>query len=321
MGLLGTYNRDPTDDLTTLTGTVARATGDNSNAAATQMIYESFGQHWLVDGRNDRIGPVLFQDRFKPIYNPQLFANSDYRPVFWPQYLDANASRVFTVEQVKVACMGIPECEYDYMMTGRREVALETLQKRKEFMGVQRRGSKLLISCGPLLKKEGVIKVPPAANYLDGDTVTFSCKPRYFIHGDITRKCVNGTWTPGWWAWCRDRNLEYALKWMTALLSIFAIVLAITIVFCVLWSIRRKKEKHALEDGRDNRRESGRSFDRSDAPLIQPVVDKRASYKSDPSDFLTSTNGSAMNYPVARPPPPPAGYSPRTEVPYGSSVI
>lgn len=39
--------------------------------------------------------------------------------------------------------MGIPECEYDYMMTGRREVALETLQKRKEFMGVQRRGSKL----------------------------------------------------------------------------------------------------------------------------------------------------------------------------------
>lgn len=94
-----------------------------------------------------------------------------------------------------------------------------------------------VISCGPLLKKEGVIKVPPAANYLDGDTVTFSCKPRYFIHGDITRKCVNGTWTPGWWAWCRgmqrvigrdgtnllpiDRNLEYALKWMTALLSIF----------------------------------------------------------------------------------------------------
>lgn len=149
--------------------------------------------------------------------------------------------------------MGIAECEYDYMMTGRREVALETLQKRKEFAGIRRRGSKLctvelalrlshvgaafsclVISCGPLLKKEGVIKVPPAANYLDGDTVTFSCKPRYFIHGDITRKCINGTWTPGWWAWCRgklcilnpeepglDRNLEYALKWMTALLSIF----------------------------------------------------------------------------------------------------
>lgn len=45
MGLLGTYNNDPTDDLTTLTGTVARGSGDNSNAAATQMIYEQFGQH------------------------------------------------------------------------------------------------------------------------------------------------------------------------------------------------------------------------------------------------------------------------------------
>lgn len=54
MGLLGTYNKDPTDDLTTLTGTVARATGDNSNAAATQMIYESFGQHCKVKGGQHR---------------------------------------------------------------------------------------------------------------------------------------------------------------------------------------------------------------------------------------------------------------------------
>ena len=107
-----------------------------------------------------------------------------------------------------------------------------------------------MISCGPLLKKEGVIKIPPAANYLDGDTVTFSCKPKYFLHGDAVRTCINGTWTPGWWVWCRDRNLEYVLKWMTALLSIFGIVLVFTIFFCILWHIRRRKEAEAIEAGK-----------------------------------------------------------------------
>jgi hypothetical protein len=59
------------------------------------------------------------------------------------------------------------------------------------------------ISCGPLLKKEGIIKTPQAANYLDGAVVTFACKPDFYIHGDEVRHCINGTWSPGWWAWCR----------------------------------------------------------------------------------------------------------------------
>lgn len=100
MGLLGTYNGDPTDDLMTITGQVTRVTGDTHNSGTTQMIYETFGTHWLVDGKNERIGNVLFQDKFKPIYNPRLFASADYYPVFWPQYLDLNASRVFSIEQV-----------------------------------------------------------------------------------------------------------------------------------------------------------------------------------------------------------------------------
>ena len=51
----------------------------------------------------------------------------------------------------------------------------------------------LVISCGPLLKKEEVMKTSPAQNYLEGDVATFSCKPKYYIHGDIERRCVNGT--------------------------------------------------------------------------------------------------------------------------------
>uniref|UniRef100_A0A0N5BFW0 AMOP domain-containing protein n=1 Tax=Strongyloides papillosus TaxID=174720 RepID=A0A0N5BFW0_STREA len=254
LGLLGTYNKDPTDDLMTITGTTMRATGDTYTQSTTQQIYEQFGQKWLVDGSNDRIGTPLFQDTFKPIYNPSAFASSDYIPTFWPQTISVNASRVFTLEQVKVACMEVKPCEYDYILTGSREVATTTLQKHKAFLRLQKKGSKLLRSCGPLMKAQGVIKTPPAANYLEGDTVTFSCKPNYYAHGDLVRTCRNTSiWTEGHWVWCRNRNLEIGLKWMTALLSIFGFLLLFTIIFCILWSKRKEKEKYALENGKNIR--------------------------------------------------------------------
>ncbi|CAD6187941.1 unnamed protein product [Caenorhabditis auriculariae] len=248
LGLLGVYNNDPNDDLTTPGGQVVRVSNPTSTASTTQMIYEQFGQYWKLDGSNEALGSILFQEKFKPIYNPLLFAQSGYVPVFWPQYLDMNASRVFTMDQVVSTCQNNPECEYDYIMTGRREVGLTTLRRQKEFLALKKIGSQQLISCGPLLKKEGVVKTPPAANYLDGDRVVFSCKPKYYIHGDIERTCRNGTWSPGWWAWCRDRNLEYALKWMTALLSIFGIVLIFVIMFCILWEARKKRQKEYAEN-------------------------------------------------------------------------
>ncbi|PIO69409.1 AMOP domain protein [Teladorsagia circumcincta] len=216
---------------------------------------------WRVDGKNDKIGSVLFSEQFKPIYNPLLFASTDYTPV-------------------TSTCQGVPQCEYDYTMTGRREVGLTTLRKQKNFFAMQKSGSKQLISCGPLLKKEGVVKTPANANYLDGDSVTFSCKPKYYIHGDIERTCRNGTWSPGWWAWCRDRNLEYALKWMTALLSIFGIVMVFIIFFCILWNIRRKKQQeHAqrmLEKTRETVPPVGSSMaERQFGTSVEPAESRR----------------------------------------------
>lgn len=58
----------------------------------------------LIDGKTDRVGNVMFQDKYKPIYNPLLFASPNYYPTFWPGYIDMNASRVFTLEQVRKIC-------------------------------------------------------------------------------------------------------------------------------------------------------------------------------------------------------------------------
>jgi hypothetical protein len=179
-------------------------------------------------------------------------------------------------------------------------------------------------------KKEGVIKIPPAANYLDGDTVTFSCKPKYFLHGDAVRTCHNGTWSPGWWVWCRDRNLEYALKWMTALLSIFGIVLVFTIFFCILWSIRRRKEADAIEAGKvrkyRNRNHSGPPPTRT----VSRTISTATRVKRDAPSFSTS-NGAAstrISYtpnghnPDLRPqhPTPPTDF-PQNASPYGPDIF
>lgn len=248
-GLLGAWNGDRTDDLMNLDGSVVRVPEDTYTASTTQQIYEQFGVKWRVDGANPTIGPVLFQDTQRPINNPLQFASLDYQPMFMPTRVPLNASLIFSMEEVTSACAGAPECTYDYLMMGRREIALTTLYNKNKFTQMQSRGSRLLVSCGPLLKKPGVIKTPPAQNYLDGDVVTFSCKPDWFIHGDAVRRCVNGTWSPGWWVWCRDRYLEYALKWVTGIATILIVIILLTIIFCCCWRRRVRLQREREYEG------------------------------------------------------------------------
>uniref|UniRef100_A0A915D8F4 Sushi domain-containing protein n=1 Tax=Ditylenchus dipsaci TaxID=166011 RepID=A0A915D8F4_9BILA len=96
------------------------------------------------------------------------------------------------------------------------------------------------------MKNRGVLKHPPGNNYLHGVTVTFTCKPDYFLHGDQQRTCVNGSWSPGWWVWCRERSEEYALKWMTGILSTVAIVLAICMIFGMFIIHGRQRQREFI---------------------------------------------------------------------------
>lgn len=96
------------------------------------------------------------------------------------------------------------------------------------------------------MKGIGVLKYPSGNNYLDGITVTFTCKPEYFMHGDQQRTCINGSWTPGWWPWCRLRSTEYALKWMTGILSSVAILLAIIVTFIMFIMYGRERQREYI---------------------------------------------------------------------------
>ncbi|CAJ0598025.1 unnamed protein product [Cylicocyclus nassatus] len=227
VGLLGTFNGNPIDDLMSPDGHITvvnhpPSEHDNINAY-------KFGSRWRVDGSRHK---PLFQDDIKPIYNPLQFGDDRrYNPVHDPYRLQYNASLVFTLDEVRVACQNVYECEYDYFLTGRREIAMNTLEVQSKLLELKEKGTHRRQSCGALLVAPGAVKYPPGNNYLDGVTVTFTCKPEYFIHGTPQRTCVNGTWTPGWHVWCRYRSVEIGLKWMTGILSSVAILLFIASIF------------------------------------------------------------------------------------------
>ncbi|KIH45120.1 hypothetical protein ANCDUO_24844 [Ancylostoma duodenale] len=133
VGLLGTFNGDPYDDLTTPDCMEIRTSYPQSEADARNVYYE-FGAKWRLD-RNLHIAS-LFQPEHKPIYDPLSFADDRYTPLFDP-WLHSNYSSwsglIFTREEVKVLCQGVPACEYDFMSSGRREDALDTLEYERKF--------------------------------------------------------------------------------------------------------------------------------------------------------------------------------------------
>lgn len=91
-----------------------------------------------IDGRHR----LLFQDNIKPIYNPLLFADERrYQPIFDPYTLQFNMSLAITLEEVRAACQNIYECEYDYFLTGRREIAMATLSVQSKLAELKHKGS------------------------------------------------------------------------------------------------------------------------------------------------------------------------------------
>ncbi|KRX90074.1 Uncharacterized protein T4E_10807 [Trichinella pseudospiralis] len=208
MGLLGTYNGDVKDEFIASDCSKIHVTQSRSEQNS-RTIYHQFGMKWEVNSAHIS---NLFGSKWEPLYYPNLFYQQNFTPVFDP-WTFTNFTPlevlIFSREQeVQVTCQGVYSCMYDYLVSGRRDFALDTLSSEKKFEYDKLKGEQKTVSCGPLEKNFGVIKYPLGNNYLDGVTVTFTCQTEYFIHGNEQRHCINGTWSPGWWAWCRRKCLE-----------------------------------------------------------------------------------------------------------------
>ena len=137
VGLLGTFNDNHLDDLMTPDGHITHINHPPTEADNIQAF--QFGQSWKVDGSRHKL---LFQDHIKPIYNPLLFGDDkNYYPESDPYRLQYNASLAFTLEEVRTACQNVYECEYDYFLTGRREIAMNTLEVQTKLTELKYKGS------------------------------------------------------------------------------------------------------------------------------------------------------------------------------------
>ncbi|KRY01816.1 Uncharacterized protein T4E_594 [Trichinella pseudospiralis] len=219
-GLLGVYNENADDDLQPPNTRHVSVSGKQCYVLPeASTLYYEFGEKWKVDGSNAFIGPVLFHDFSQPLNNPLLFSQSNYRPSFDDLEIKGKAALEIRNDDIQRACQNNVPCKQMFVSTGVKSWAIYTKNAEEQFLSIQASGSKKWLSCGPLWKAVGAVKMPPGNNYLNGVTVTFSCRPEYFLHGTIQRTCIDGTWTPGWHVWCRTKSEEYALKWTTGILS------------------------------------------------------------------------------------------------------
>jgi hypothetical protein len=129
-------------------------------------------------------------------------------------------------------------CLYDYTMLNTEILGNEAKNEWNAFSLDRGMAIRQYNSCGPIMIEypEYLIKTPAlASSYLQGDTARFECFQTHWIHGDYEYKCsivvdynqpnlYRFEWNKGWQPWCRSREMDNFLKWLTAILSIIAII-------------------------------------------------------------------------------------------------
>ncbi|KRX71937.1 Uncharacterized protein T06_2927 [Trichinella sp. T6] len=133
MGLLGTYNGDVKDEFIASDCSKIHITQSRSEENS-RTIHHQFGMKWDV---NKAHISNLFGSKPEPLYYPNLFYQQNFSPVFDP-WAFTNFTPlevlIFSREQeVQVTCQGVYSCMYDYLVSGRRDFALDTLSSEKKF--------------------------------------------------------------------------------------------------------------------------------------------------------------------------------------------
>ncbi|MFH4979276.1 hypothetical protein AB6A40_005985 [Gnathostoma spinigerum] len=147
-------------------------------------------------------------------------------------------------------------CLNDYTLLRSKVLGIEALNNWDNFLAERRAGSKHYNSCGAIMIEypSYMLKTPSmTSGYLEGDTASFSCYQTHWIKGDYDYKCSKTYssdsadylfgWNKGWQPWCRSRELDNLLKWLTAIFSTIGIIMFLIIVFAAFWSIKQRRRK------------------------------------------------------------------------------
>ncbi|KAH7729324.1 AMOP domain-containing protein [Aphelenchoides avenae] len=221
------------------------------------------------------------------LQNCQEFAGSDtlaMQPIAGQIYMDyVNTQCPDNPGKVTQDCGDSVPCVFDYIMLNAEILANEAKDAWMSFNEDRHQAIRQYNSCGPINIEypEYLMKTPALqSSYLQGDTARFECFQTHWIKGDHEYKCsivvdynhpnnYRFEWNKGWQPWCRSREMDNFLKWLTGILVTIAIIVCIILIFLCCWctKVRRRQEREgrSTEDTFDRER-FPRSYDVDSMP-------------------------------------------------------
>uniref|UniRef100_A0AC34RJM6 AMOP domain protein n=1 Tax=Panagrolaimus sp. JU765 TaxID=591449 RepID=A0AC34RJM6_9BILA len=254
---VGTLNQNmPTDNMFTTT-------------RDEDKMFDAFPETYLKSEPVYKVAPVYenINHRFYPmtganleqllqncigIESNQLILNQPYSASIYEQY--ASRQCPDNPAEIHTDCGDNVPCLYDYTMLNSKVIGHGSKDMWNLFQKERLEATRQYNSCGPINIEypEYLIKTPALApSYMQGDTARFECFQTHWIHGDHEYKCsiivdhndynrYRFEWNKGSQPWCRSREFENVLKWLTAILLTIAIIMILIMIFLCCWCVKRK---------------------------------------------------------------------------------
>uniref|UniRef100_A0A914EBJ5 Uncharacterized protein n=1 Tax=Acrobeloides nanus TaxID=290746 RepID=A0A914EBJ5_9BILA len=181
-------------------------------------------------------------------YNPQPMTGQIYGQ-YARNFCPDKAGEIFSI------CGENMPCLYDATIFNTKILGQENMKAYDSFAQDRLQAIRQYNSCGPVNIEypEFLVKTPAlSSGYLQGDTLHFECSQTHWIKGDHDYKCsivvdhndpynYRFEWNKGWQPWCRTREFENFIKWMTAIFATLAIILVFVMIFLCCWCVKRKR--------------------------------------------------------------------------------
>uniref|UniRef100_A0A7E4W8W7 Protein mesh n=1 Tax=Panagrellus redivivus TaxID=6233 RepID=A0A7E4W8W7_PANRE len=165
------------------------------------------------------------------------------------RYCPDNPGMIISVCGDSVPCLN------DYTLFNSEVLGTQVQDAWNSYQNDRNQAMRQYNSCGMINIEypEYMTKTPAfGSGYLQGDVVRFGCFQTHWIHGEYEYKCslkvdrhnpyrVGWEWNKGFQPWCRAKEIENYLTWLTALASTLAIILAFILVFLTCWCVKRKR--------------------------------------------------------------------------------
>ncbi|XP_071842234.1 sushi domain-containing protein 2-like isoform X2 [Apostichopus japonicus] len=180
-GLLGNWNDDYKDDLTTSGGTRVDYDSD------VNEIYDRFGKSWEIKAEDS----LLYYDQGK---THDYYQDNQFVPNF--EAPPGNLPPGLTASDVERVCGGNALCEYDVRTTGKLNIGRSTMQAYEDYWFAHK-NLVYLTTCRYFpTPKNGTKTFYRERNHNVGSEIEYSCDEDFILLGSNYRICQpNGEWT------------------------------------------------------------------------------------------------------------------------------